>query len=92
MTGDLSYATGGVAALINDCGNLAAVNISMYENDTNGNKPPAESALVQEITERLCPNDCTFKGKCVNGSCVCIKDFTAEDCSVSIYQIPAIFR
>ena len=73
---------------MNECGNLAAINISTSVNGS-GNE---NSLVVDEISELLCPNDCTFNGKCINGSCVCNKDYTAEDCSVSIYQIPTISR
>ena len=73
---------------MNECGSLAAVNMSASVNNS-GEKNPIS---VDEISELLCPSDCTFNGKCVNGSCVCDKDYTAEDCSVSIYQIPTIAR
>lgn len=88
LTGDLSFASGSVAILMNDCGNLAAINISQSSNGSG----EETSISVDEISELLCPNDCTFNGKCINGSCVCNKDYTAEDCSVSIYQIPTISR
>ena len=92
LTGALSYSDGDVASLIDECGNLAARNLSMFANRSNEEGGPAGSVLVEEITELLCPNDCTLNGKCVNGSCVCNKDYTSEDCSQSIYQIPTILR
>ena len=73
---------------MNECGSLAAVNMSASANGSGENNPIS----VDEIRELLCPSDCAFNGKCVNGSCVCKKDYTAEDCSVSIYQIPRISR
>ena len=73
---------------MNDCGNLAAINVSQSLNGSG----EESFFLVDEISELLCPNDCAFNGKCINGSCVCNKDYTAEDCSVSIYQIPTISR
>ena len=80
--------SGSVALLMNECGNLAAINMSASVNGSAEKK----SIQVDEISELLCPNDCTFNGKCINGSCVCNQDYTAEDCSVSIYQIPRISR
>ena len=80
--------SGSVASLMNECGNLAAINMSASVNGSAEKK----SFQVDEISELLCPNDCTFNGNCINGSCVCNKDYTAEDCSVSIYQIPTISR
>jgi len=88
LTGDLSFASGSVAILMNECGNLAAINTSQSSNGSG----EENSISVDEISELLCPNDCTFNGKCINGSCVCNKDYTAEDCSVSIYQKPTISR
>ena len=73
---------------MNDCGNLAALNMSQSSNGSG----KEDSVSVDEISELLCPNDCTFNGKCINGSCACNKDYTAEDCSVSIYQRPIISR
>ena len=58
----------------------------------SSDRNPAAEAFVEQVAELLCPNDCTFNGKCVNGSCVCNKDYTASDCSMSIYQIPSISR
>ena len=88
LTGDLSFASGSVAILMNECGNLAAMNTSQSSNGSGDEN----SISVEKISELLCPNDCTFNGKCINGSCVCNKDYTAEDCSVSIYQKPTISR
>ena len=84
--------TGSVSSLMKECGNLAAINMSMFANDGSNENSPATSVLVEEIAERLCPNDCMFHGNCVNGTCVCNKDYTAEDCSVFVYQIPKIIR
>lgn len=76
---------------MNECGKLGARNLSMLANHT-GEKNSTVDAFVEQVAELLCPNDCTFNGKCVNGSCVCNKDYTAEDCSLSIYQKPTISR
>ena len=73
---------------MNECGNLAAINMSASVNGSDKKNP----IPIDEISELLCPSDCTYNGKCVNGSCVCNKDYTADDCSVSIYEIPIISR
>ncbi|XP_068719980.1 uncharacterized protein [Montipora capricornis] len=92
-TGDYSYASGGVTALIDQCENLAALNLSRAINSSSDHADAVDSAgstLVEEIVESICPNDCSFKGKCVNGSCLCDNEFTADDCSAYIYEIPTI--
>ncbi|KAJ7351104.1 hypothetical protein OS493_036560 [Desmophyllum pertusum] len=88
LTADWSFATGSVSTLMNDCGNLAARNVSALINGSS----EVNTISIDEIGELLCPNDCMSNGKCVNGSCVCNKDYTTEDCSMSIYQIPTIAR
>ena len=91
-TGDFSFAIGAVSVLMDECQDVIIENITVNTNETsNVTKPPMPPAL-EEVFQLLCPNDCTFNGKCVNGSCVCNKDYTADDCSISIYQRPTITR
>ena len=80
-----------MAVLVEQCGILGAKNLSMLANKSSEANHAAK-ALVEQVAELLCPNDCTLNGECVNGSCVCYKDYTASDCSVSIYQLPTISR
>ena len=88
-TGDFSFAIGAVSLLLSECKDVIVENITINTNETtNVTIPP----IVEKIAELLCPNDCTFNGKCVNGSCICNKDYTAEDCSISVYQRPFITR
>ena len=91
-TGDLSFAIGAVSMLMNECNDVIIENITVNSNDTTNETTPTIPPMVETIAQLLCPNDCTFNGKCVNGSCVCNKDYTAEDCSISIYQKPNIAR
>ena len=41
------------------------------------------AANHQTINMNTCPNQCSFKGACFNGTCVCEKGFTSEDCSLT---------
>ena len=91
-TGDLSFAIGAVSMLMNECNDVIIENITVNSNDTTNETTPTIPPMVETIAQLLCPNDCTFNGKCVNGSCVCNKDHTAKDCSISIYQKPNIVR
>ena len=91
LTGDLAFASGSVSLLVEQCGVLGAKNLSILVNGSDEGNPAAE-AFVEQVAELLCPNDCTLNGKCINGSCVCYKDYTASDCSMSIHQKPEIYR
>ena len=78
---------------MDQCENLAALNLSRAANSSGDSAVESSvSSLVEEIAESLCLNDCSSNGRCVNGSCVCNKDFTADDCSAYIYERPTIFR
>ena len=91
-TGDFSFAIGALSMLMNECHDVIIENITANTNETNNVGKPTIPPALEEVLELLCPNDCTFNGKCVNGSCVCNKDYTADDCSISIYQKPTITR
>ena len=30
-----------------------------------------------------CPNNCSSNGNCINGVCICLKEFAGPDCSMS---------
>ena len=78
---------------MDQCENLAALYLFQAGNSSgDGAVELSVSSLVEEIAESLCPNDCSSNGRCVNGSCVCNKDFTADDCSAYINQIPTVWR
>ena len=79
---------------MDQCENMAALNLSARAANSSGDGAVESSAssLVEEITESLCSNDCSSNGRCVNGSCICNKDFTANDCSAYIFEVPTILR
>ena len=84
--------------LMNECNDVLIRNVTLPASNTTTNSTSNSTqeviipAIVEEIGQLLCPNDCAFNGKCVNGSCICNKDYTAEDCSISLYQVPDISR
>lgn len=46
--------------------------------------------LASFIESVVCPNECSGNGECVNGVCVCYKNFGASDCSFDLTQPPII--
>ncbi|CAH3035734.1 unnamed protein product [Porites lobata] len=89
LTGETAFAISVASLLMNECGEIAGRNLSYYLNASNEEKPEVPSYLTN-IIKKLCPNDCTFNGRCVNGSCICNEGYTANDCAIPIYQIPQI--
>ncbi|XP_064632393.1 uncharacterized protein LOC135490806 [Lineus longissimus] len=43
-----------------------------------------------EITDVLCDNDCTGRGKCQKGVCICDQDYHGSDCSIKITTPPVV--
>ena len=78
--------------LMNECEDVVIENMTVNSNETNNVTKPTIPSALEQVLQLLCPNDCTFNGKCVNGSCVCNRDYTAADCSISIYQRPTVTR
>ena len=87
-TGDLSFAIGAVSLLMSEC-DEAVRNMTFNATDVTDVEMPT---IVDQIARIVCPNDCAFNGKCVHGSCLCDKGYTADDCSISVYQNPSIKR
>ncbi|XP_015751386.1 PREDICTED: von Willebrand factor D and EGF domain-containing protein-like isoform X2 [Acropora digitifera] len=91
-TGDFSFAIGAVSVLMDECQDVIIENITVITSETSNVTKTATPPALEKVLQLLCPNDCTINGKCINGSCVCNKNYTADDCSISIYQRPTITR
>ena len=48
--------------------------------------------VKKELEEKVCPNECSGKGKCVKGVCICNRGFGTEDCSVILGQVPELLN
>ncbi|PFX16672.1 von Willebrand factor D and EGF domain-containing protein [Stylophora pistillata] len=90
-TGDPAFAISAISVLLDDCGQIVARNLSSYSNESNGDKQGnSSSSIFYNIAQKMCPNDCSLNGKCVNGSCICNDGFTAKDCAISLGNAPII--
>jgi syndecan 4 len=38
----------------------------------------------EKCNKKVCINDCSNKGKCINGECICLEEFTGISCEHSI--------
>lgn len=59
-------------------------------NDTNSEPPSALELLLSEVLSKICPNQCSGKGNCSNGTCICRVGLAGEDCSVNTTLPPSL--
>lgn len=83
MIGEVFYVIFVVFLFLNECGGIVGRNLFLCVNESNGEKLDIFFFLL-DVVEYLCLNDCIFKGKCVNGFCICNKGFIFNDCVILI--------
>ncbi|PFX12900.1 von Willebrand factor D and EGF domain-containing protein [Stylophora pistillata] len=90
-SGDPAFAISAISVLLNNCGEIVARNLSLYSKESNVNtQGNSSSSILTNIAQKMCPNDCSLNGKCVNASCICNEGFTAKDCAMSLGNAPFI--
>ncbi|CAH1780002.1 unnamed protein product [Owenia fusiformis] len=71
------------------CSQEIKKNLTLWEPEPregpNAIKPPSR------IKSYLCPNDCSEKGRCMNGICHCNDKYIGADCSVMKNQAPEVW-
>ncbi|XP_067669950.1 von Willebrand factor D and EGF domain-containing protein-like [Haliotis asinina] len=76
-----------VSALEAGCQEAILSNISNFGTDGQGRRlPPADA------TRNICPNQCSMRGVCSAGRCICDPGYSAQDCSVQTSRPPQIIR
>lgn len=66
-----------------------------FENltDTDTNIPNGESkSIFSVIAESTCPSNCSGKGSCTEGKCICINGTYGDDCSIGINKQPRLIK
>ncbi|XP_061188638.1 von Willebrand factor D and EGF domain-containing protein-like [Saccostrea echinata] len=76
-----------MAAFDSWCQNEAMKNISNYKKSPDGDLIPP-----LDVTDHVCPNQCSQRGTCLFGQCKCAPGYTAVDCSVKSNEPPNIVR
>ncbi|XP_078585634.1 von Willebrand factor D and EGF domain-containing protein-like [Branchiostoma floridae x Branchiostoma japonicum] len=87
LSDDKQWATAALSSMEQECTTSVLANISMYETNENSSTPVPPKALV----EKLCLNQCSFRGTCVNGECVCDEGSIGKDCGVSANTGPTVW-
>lgn len=85
LIGDYLFVMGIVFMLINECGYVVVINVLLVNLNESSDGRERVGFLQKEILEFFCLNDCVFNGDCVNGFCVCYKDYIVEDCFIFFY-------
>ncbi|CAH1274704.1 VWDE [Branchiostoma lanceolatum] len=86
VSDDTEWATAALSAMEDVCTTAVLTNVSMHETSENGTSVPP-----QALVEKLCLNQCSFKGTCVNGECVCNDGWIGKDCGVSANTGPNVW-
>eukprot|EP00049_Salpingoeca_infusionum_P000948 m.43833 g.43833 ORF g.43833 m.43833 type:complete len:1793 (+) comp10800_c0_seq1:242-5620(+) len=85
---DQELIDGSVESMKEECEFLAASNLTLFDRDESGQLVPGE--LQRTLVAILCPNDCTFNGRCDNGTCICEEGWTGDDCNTNVDFVPPI--
>ncbi|XP_046567313.1 von Willebrand factor D and EGF domain-containing protein-like [Haliotis rubra] len=76
-----------VSAMEAGCQEAILRNISNFGTDGQGRRLPPPDA-----TKNICPNQCSMRGVCSAGRCICDAGYSAQDCSVQTSRPPQIIR
>ncbi|CAG2228376.1 unnamed protein product [Mytilus edulis] len=62
-----------------------AGDIKYYVTGNNG-----QLVLPDYVTSNICPSECSMKGRCHQGQCMCNSGYHGPDCSVKVGSVPFI--
>ncbi|XP_070569764.1 von Willebrand factor D and EGF domain-containing protein-like [Ptychodera flava] len=76
-TDDKELVMSSLATMELECIDIVQRNITYYEEDENGDMVPPP-----DVVSVVCPNECSFRGQCVDNECSCNEGYTGDDCSL----------
>ncbi|XP_077999637.1 von Willebrand factor D and EGF domain-containing protein-like [Glandiceps talaboti] len=85
VTDDKNYAMSALGGVESLCVDIATRNLSLYEEDDDGNLVPPS-----DIVSVVCPNECSFRGECVDNECICQAGYISSDCSIVEGEPPSV--
>ncbi|VDI79905.1 Hypothetical predicted protein [Mytilus galloprovincialis] len=84
VTGDKSFLTDTINAMATNIMTEISRNESLFiVNTTDGSQ-----TILEQITSKLCINNCSNNGICVSGQCECSNEYIGDDCSKYISTPP----
>ncbi|VDI57401.1 Hypothetical predicted protein [Mytilus galloprovincialis] len=85
ITDSLTFLDNFVLVYNEACQITIAGDIKYYVTGKNG-----QLVLPDYVTSDVCPSECTMKGKCHQGQCMCNSGYHGPDCSVQVGSVPFI--
>ncbi|XP_019619604.1 PREDICTED: von Willebrand factor D and EGF domain-containing protein-like [Branchiostoma belcheri] len=86
LTGDPDWASSALNTMEQQCSSAVLANVSMFEENENGTLTPP-----QAFVQKLCLNQCSFKGICADGECICNDGWIGKDCGVVADTAPVVW-
>ncbi|CAH1785137.1 unnamed protein product [Owenia fusiformis] len=87
ITANTEWAVEALTNLQAQCGNSMSRNVTNWVPNNQGVVAPPK-----DVTDNLCPGECSTQGKCFEGKCQCNEGFEGLDCSVNSTQPPEIYN
>lgn len=69
------------------CQNEVMKKLSNYKTSPDGDLIPP-----LDVTDHVCPNQCSLRGACFLGHCSCKPGYTGVDCSINSNDSPSIVQ
>ncbi|KAJ8302826.1 hypothetical protein KUTeg_019222, partial [Tegillarca granosa] len=86
LTGTLDWAEATRDSIRSSCMKEITANKTLQKKEENGTAP----SVMETIQRIACPNECSEKGQCVKGNCVCINGYGSSDCSLDLNAPPEV--
>ncbi|XP_071092745.1 von Willebrand factor D and EGF domain-containing protein-like [Haliotis cracherodii] len=88
ISGNTIFANMSIDSVRSPCIHEVAVNSTLQKKDP---QKPSKPSVLETVLSRSCPGDCTGRGSCHFGKCVCVHDHGGPDCSVDLNRPPDLY-
>ncbi|XP_048251910.1 uncharacterized protein LOC124135008 [Haliotis rufescens] len=87
LSGTTDFQMMSIGSVRTSCETEVFLNPDLWVTDPNN---PGAPTVLDTITNNVCPNDCSNRGTCNKGLCICSAGFGSADCSVDLTQPPVL--